>query len=121
MDEFYLRHPRMPLSERAKIFIPFEPLKGFREALDERERRLTLSVRPELSDERGAELSRRLADLGRGDAVVVRYHAEGETRSAEGPFLGLDEGHGLLLVGSLRAPLASVVGIEGVRDLPESP
>lgn len=111
----------MPLSERAKIFIPFEPLKGFREALDERERRLTLSVRPELSDERGAELSRRLADLGRGDAVVVRYHAEGETRSAEGPFLGLDEGHGLLLVGSLRAPLASVAGIEGVRDLPESP
>ena len=29
---------RMPLEERAKIFIPFEPLKGFREALAERER-----------------------------------------------------------------------------------
>ena len=29
---------RMPLEERAKIFIPFDPLKGFREALAERER-----------------------------------------------------------------------------------
>ena len=28
----------MPLEERAKIFIPFDPLKGFREALAERER-----------------------------------------------------------------------------------
>lgn len=28
---------RMPLEERAKIFIPFDPLKGFREALRERE------------------------------------------------------------------------------------
>ena len=28
---------KMPLEERAKIFIPFDPLKGFREALRERE------------------------------------------------------------------------------------
>lgn len=27
----------MPLEERAKIFIPFDPLKGFREALRQRE------------------------------------------------------------------------------------
>ena len=33
-----LPRKRMPLEERAKIFIPFEPLKGFREALAERER-----------------------------------------------------------------------------------
>ena len=28
----------MPLSERAKIFTPFDPLHGFREALREKER-----------------------------------------------------------------------------------
>lgn len=32
------QHPRMPMSERAKIFTPFDPLKGFREALREQER-----------------------------------------------------------------------------------
>ena len=33
-----LPHPRMPLSQRAKIFIPFDPLKGYQEALREKER-----------------------------------------------------------------------------------
>ena len=33
-----LPHPRMPLSQRAKIFIPFDPLKGFQDALREKER-----------------------------------------------------------------------------------
>lgn len=32
-----LPRPRMPLSQRAKIFIPFDPLKGYREALREKE------------------------------------------------------------------------------------
>ena len=35
----------MPLEERAKIFKPFDPLKGFREALEERERLARESVR----------------------------------------------------------------------------
>ena len=34
-----LPRPRMPLSQRAKIFIPFDPLKGFRDALAEQERK----------------------------------------------------------------------------------
>lgn len=33
-------HPRMPLSDRAKIFVPFQALKGLDEALREQERRL---------------------------------------------------------------------------------
>ena len=37
--------PRMPLEERAKIFKPFDPLKGFREALAERERMARESIR----------------------------------------------------------------------------
>lgn len=33
-------HPRMPLEERAKIFTPFDPLKGFREELRRREQKV---------------------------------------------------------------------------------
>ncbi|MBR1830466.1 MAG: hypothetical protein IJ781_13400, partial [Atopobiaceae bacterium] len=36
--ELHYGHPRMSLADRAKIFIPFDPLKGFREALEEQER-----------------------------------------------------------------------------------
>ena len=32
-----LPRPRMPLSQRAKIFIPFDPLKGYQEALRAKE------------------------------------------------------------------------------------
>ena len=48
-DDFYIRHPRMPLSERAKIFVPFNPLRGFQEALREKE----LEVEREALDEWG--------------------------------------------------------------------
>lgn len=34
-----LPYPRMPRKQRAKIFIPFDPLKGYQEALREQERR----------------------------------------------------------------------------------
>ena len=33
-----LPYPRMPIAQRAKIFIPFNPLKGFQEALREKEK-----------------------------------------------------------------------------------
>lgn len=43
-----LPRPRMPLSQRAKIFIPFDPLKGYQEALRAKEREAEAS-----HDERG--------------------------------------------------------------------
>lgn len=32
-DDFYIKHPPMDLSKRAKIFSPFDALKGYDEAL----------------------------------------------------------------------------------------
>ena len=32
-----LPRPRMPLAQRAKIFIPFDPLKGYQDALRQKE------------------------------------------------------------------------------------
>lgn len=37
-DSFTLRHPPMPMSKRAKIFCPFDALKGFGEMIAEKER-----------------------------------------------------------------------------------
>ena len=36
----YGGRPSMPLEDRAKIFSPFDPLAGFREALREEERKV---------------------------------------------------------------------------------
>lgn len=32
-DRFSIRHPAMPLEKRAKIFAPFDALKGFSDAI----------------------------------------------------------------------------------------
>lgn len=37
-DDFSLKHPRMLLSQRAKVFSPFAALKGFEEAIGEKVR-----------------------------------------------------------------------------------
>ena len=47
-----LPRPRMPLSQRAKIFIPFDPLKGYQDALraKEREAELRMNDRVRIDD-----------------------------------------------------------------------
>ena len=60
-DPFRLKHPPMDLGRRAKIFAPFDALKGFREAVTAKEVRYT--GRPELSEEALEVLNCRLSAL----------------------------------------------------------
>lgn len=55
-SQMVINRPRMPVSERAKIFMSFDALKGLREALAEREEKLGLvshEVSHEYFDEEG--------------------------------------------------------------------
>ena len=36
-DKFSVRHPKMDVGKRAKIFAPFDALKGFNEAIADKE------------------------------------------------------------------------------------
>ena len=60
-DDFSLKHPKMLLSQRAKIFSPFAALKGFEEAIDEKVQRYV--EKRELSDEEQEALETALARL----------------------------------------------------------
>lgn len=62
-------------ADRAKQFAPFDALKGFREALKEKER--IIVPRIELSEEMKAELNQKLHRIKNGDILtVVYYHNE---------------------------------------------
>ena len=61
---------------RAKIFAPFDALKGFREALRAKER-VTVPKR-ELAEDRLAELDSKVRQMKDGDAVLVTYYRDGE-------------------------------------------
>lgn len=60
-DEFSLRHPRMPLGQRAKIFSPFSALRGFEEAIEEKLERYV--EKRALTEEEQAEIDRCLIGL----------------------------------------------------------
>ena len=61
-DDFSLKHPRMLLSQRAKIFSPFAALKGFEEAIEEKVQ--VYAEKRELNDE----------ELEALDAALLRLH-----------------------------------------------
>ena len=68
-----VKHPRMSLGSRAKIFSPFAALRGFDDELAEEGAQTLRVARTELSEEEKAALSARLAALRRGMTITVRY------------------------------------------------
>ena len=83
-DEFSFRHPKMSRAGRAKIFMPYDALKGYKEAVREKEARY--ERRRDLSDEETEKINRKLSLLltafhrakkeGTSVYVTVRYFSE---------------------------------------------
>ena len=68
-----VKHPRMALSNRAKIFSPFAALRGFDDEISREGASKLLVKIVELSDEEKNTLSDKLLQVKRGMKVVVRY------------------------------------------------
>ena len=111
-DDFYLRHPRMDLGLRAKIFIPFEPLRGFREALLERERQAGAIARADLPPERQERISRDLASLVPGDTVSVTHYMGDHYGMTQGLVEGLFASDEELVVAGRRIGFRDISAIE---------
>ena len=60
-DSFYIKHPPMELSKRAKIFSPFDALKGFSESVAAKT--VPYVPRRELNEEQRSRLDQMVADL----------------------------------------------------------
>lgn len=67
---------KMARKERAKQFMPFAALKGYQEALRQKERIVVPKL--ELSEDYAQELSRKLYALQKMDMVTVVYFQKGE-------------------------------------------
>ncbi|WP_328587812.1 YolD-like family protein [Konateibacter massiliensis] len=66
-----IKREKMDRENRAKQFMPFDALKGFREALAEKER--ILVPKRELSEEQKEELDRKLRKVQKLDIVTVEF------------------------------------------------
>ena len=71
-----MQRPKMPIKERAKIFAPFDALKGFREMLNEAE--IIKEDKKELSEDQINYLSSIICQLEFGMMIEVTYYVEKE-------------------------------------------
>ena len=67
------KHPRMSITNRAKIFSPFAALRGFDNEISSEGASKLLVKKVELSDEEKNNLSDKLRQVKKGMKVVVRY------------------------------------------------
>ena len=76
--------------ERAKLFAPFDAMKGLKEALRDREERHARVARHEISEEQAEENSRAILKLERGMTVEVYCHHAFHDVIIRGRVTGLD-------------------------------
>lgn len=82
-----VKHPRMALSNRAKIFSPFAALRGFDDEISSEGASKLLVKKVELSDEEKNTLSDKLLQVKKGMKVVVRYFMK--TAESTGKYISL--------------------------------
>ena len=81
----------MNREQRAKQFIPFDALKGLKEALLEKEEIRTRVEKKELTEEMKWKISRVLSSVSVGDVVRVNFYQAGHYIDIEAKVMGIDE------------------------------
>ena len=100
----------MSRTDRAKIFLPFSPLKGFQEALEAQER--VRIPQPELSEDAAEELDRTLRRLKSGDRVSVRCYRDGARHRRSGAVQRADPRRRLLMLEDETIPFGALLEIQ---------
>lgn len=109
--------PKMDLSNRAKIFAPFDALRGFNFAVMATEAEKALLPKVELSEDSQQEMNQKLSQLHTGETVTVCYFARerqvgdlelGYYHSMTGKVQGIDEYSGALILADYFIPIADI-------------
>lgn len=103
--------PKMDRGNRAKQFMPFDALKGFQEALRERER--IIVPKRELSEEQKEELDYKLRQIRTMDIVTAEYFQNGEYVQITGVVSRIDENTRVLKIVNTRIPFDDISDLRG--------
>lgn len=103
-------HPKMDRSNRAKQFMPFDALKGFREALAEKER--VIVPKRELSEEQKEELDFKLRQIRKLDIITAEYFQNGEYVKVTGMVSGMDESSRILRIVNEKIAFEDIVDLQ---------
>lgn len=100
---------KMPLSQRAKIFLPFDAVKGLRPALRIKEFEVESVQKGFLDEEEAKVISANLSSLKGGEYAEARYFEKGHYFFVEGEAKLIPE-EGYLFVGKKKILLKNLFG-----------
>ena len=102
----------MPVSERAKQFMPFAAVTGLTQALERKERELMRVKKREPTEERAQKINRCLNEIEKGDNAAVTYFAQGEYLTISGEVERVDKIQRVLAVGGVKIPFDELYDID---------
>ena len=122
-DSFRIRHPEMPPGKRAKLFAPFDALRGFDFAILMKNE--IYADKTGLSPEDQEELDRRFSILRNltfnsrmARANSEAYGSQGQYKTITGICLNVDaEVTKTILVDGMRIPMEDILKIEAPGDI----
>lgn len=92
----------MTQRERAKQFMPFDAMKGLKEALRNREEKHLREEKRELSEEAAARLSAQINRVTKGTVVKVLYYKAYHEMTLQGKATDIDVVYRYLVIGDER-------------------
>lgn len=101
---------RMSREERAKQFMPFAALKGYTEALRNKEK--IVVPKAELAEEYQEELDRKLRRVKQYDVVTVVYYCKGEYLKKTGMVARIDDTARVLKIVNTKIEFDNLYDIE---------
>ena len=102
---------KMKISDRAKIFAPYDALKGFKEMLKEQE--LPKEDKKSLSEEQLLELNNILLTLEKGMIISVKHynHIKSKYEITEGVFIKFDQVYKCIYVVKTKISFDNILNI----------
>lgn len=100
---------KMPVSHRAKQFMPFSAVKGLAEALARKEKEIV--SKGDLSTERTVELNEKLVRLKKDMTVTVMYFDNGEYLQVSGKIILFDSVNRALRIEDTK------ISFDAIRDI----
>lgn len=83
-------YPRMPMSNRAKIFSPFAALRGYEDEIASEGRDHLKGNRIELSEEGKQALNQTISQLWKGQEITIKYFTDGYYENVAGVLDAVD-------------------------------
>lgn len=106
---------KMPLSQRAKQFAPFDALKGFKEAIRDVNDQMELVDRITLSEEQLDKLDEVVHSLIKGERITITYYHKGRYLKLSGVFTKIDEVEKKMMMASESFKLADIIEIQRIE------